>query len=91
MEFSPNESPAFDIAALPQDKACQFPEQRNLRFAYECLQERRKRDLRNEILNKIENLIEDYTSLGDVGTHAVLRDIVQKIPEQLQRSISKKL
>ena len=28
-------------------------------------------------MNKIENLIGDYTSLGDVGTHAIMRDIVQ--------------
>ena len=60
-----------------QDKACQFPEQNNLRFNYESLQERRKRDLRSEILNKIENLVESYTSLGEVGTRAIMRDIVQ--------------
>ena len=33
--------------------------------------------MRNEILNKIENLIEDCTSLCQVGTHAIIRDIVK--------------
>ena len=70
-----NELPALDTTALPQDKACQCPEQTNLRFSYEALQERQKRDLRNEILDKIENLVADYTSLGEVGTHAIMRDI----------------
>lgn len=77
MEAVANELPALDIAALPQDKACQCPEQTNLRFSYEALQERRKRDLRNEILDKIENLVTDYTSLGKVGAHAIMRDIIQ--------------
>ena len=77
MEAAANELPALDTTALPQDKACQCPEQTNLRFSYEALQERRKRDLRNEILDKIENLVADYTSLGEVGTRAIMRDIIQ--------------
>ena len=77
VEAAANELPALDITALPQDKACQCPEQTNLRFSYEALQERRKRDLRNEILDKIENLVADYTSLGEVGTRAIMRDIIQ--------------
>lgn len=76
MEIAADEFP-LDTADLPQDKACQFPEQTNLRFSYESLQDRRKRDLRNEILNKIENLVENYTSQGEVGTHAIMRDIIQ--------------
>lgn len=77
VEAAANELPALDTTALPQDKVCQCPEQTNLRFSYEALQERRKRDLRNEILDKIENLVADYTSLGEVGTHAIMRDIIQ--------------
>ena len=77
VEAAANELPALDTTALPQDKACQCPEQTNLRFSYEALQERRKRDLRNEILDKIENLVADYTSLGEVGTCAIMRDIIQ--------------
>lgn len=73
MEAAANELPALDIAALPQDKACQCPKQTNLRFSYKALQERRKQDLRNEILDKIENIVTGYTSLSEVGAHAIMR------------------
>ena len=68
---------AVDATKPPQDKACQFPELNNRRFSYESLQERRKRELRSEIFNKINNLVESYTSLGEAGTRAIMRDIIQ--------------
>lgn len=77
MEAAANELPVLDIVSLPQDKACQCPEQTNLRSSYEALHEQRKRNLQNEILDKIENLVTDYTSLGEVGAHAIMRDIIQ--------------
>ena len=64
-----------DASNPPQDKACQFPELHNRRFSYESLQERRKRELRSEILNKINDFVQTYTSLGEAGTRIIMRDI----------------
>ena len=77
VEAAANELPALDTAVLPQDKACQCPEQKNLRLSYKALKERQKQDLRNEILDKIENVVANYISLGEVGTRAIMRDIIQ--------------
>ena len=66
-----------DATEPSQDVACQFPETSYLRFSYELLQERRKRELRSEIFNKMKNLNETYTSLGEAGTRAIMRDIIQ--------------
>lgn len=66
-----------DASNPPQDKACQFPELHNRRFSYESLQERRKRELRSEILNKINDFVQTYTSLGEAGTRIIMRDIIQ--------------
>ena len=67
----------YDATEPSQDVACQFPETSYLRFSYELLQERRKRELRSEIFNKMKNLVESYTSLGEAGTRAIMRDIIQ--------------
>ena len=47
--------------------------------------------LGEKFLNKMKNLVEGYTSLGEAGTRAPMRDIIQsnKIPERIQRSIFK--
>ena len=66
-----------DVTKPSQDKACQFPKTSNLRFSYELLQERRQRELRSEIFNKMKSLVEGYTSLGEVGTRAIMRDIIK--------------
>ena len=59
-----------------EDKACQFPETVQSRQGYECLGDRRKRELRAEIMSKIDRLMEDYTSLGEKGTCQIMGDII---------------
>ncbi|KAJ7380597.1 hypothetical protein OS493_009064 [Desmophyllum pertusum] len=59
-----------------QDKACQFPETVQSRYGYEALGDRRKRELMAEIMDEIDSLLENYTSLGSQGTCVIMRDIL---------------
>lgn len=59
-----------------EDKACQIPETVQSRQSYECVGHRRKIDLRNEIMCKIDMVLSDYTALGVQGTQAIMRDIL---------------
>jgi len=59
-----------------KDKACQVPENAQIRQGYECVGVRRKHDIRNEIMCKIDTLLENYTSLGEQGTQAIMKDIL---------------
>lgn len=59
-----------------EDKACQVPETVQIRQGYESLGVRRKRDLRSEIMSEMDKLLENYTSLGDKGAQAIMRDIL---------------
>ncbi|KAJ7394854.1 hypothetical protein OS493_000689 [Desmophyllum pertusum] len=70
-----------DVSALSElksseDKACQVPETVQIRQGYESLGVRRKRDLRSEIMSEMDKLLENYTSLGDKGAQAIMRDIL---------------
>ena len=53
-----------------------MPEHAQNRQSYECVGPRRKIDLRNEIMAQIDMLLGQYTSLGEQGTQAIMRDIL---------------
>lgn len=59
-----------------EDKACQVPETAQIHQGYECVGPRRRHDLKNEIMCKIDMLLVNYTSLGEQGTQAIMRDIL---------------
>lgn len=50
------------------DKASQFPEMMQARQGYESVGDRRKRDLRSQIIEKMDRLLENYTFIGSKGT-----------------------
>ena len=66
----------YSIEKPSEDKACQIPETIQNRQSYECVGLRRKIDLRNEIMCKIDMVLSDYTALGVQGTQAIMRDIL---------------
>ena len=59
-----------------EDKACQVPEAAQSRQGHESVGDQRKRDLRKEIMSEIDKLLGNYTSLGDKGVQAIMRDIL---------------
>lgn len=59
-----------------EDKVCQIPETVQNRQSYKCVGHRRKIDLRNEIMCKIDMVLSDYTAFGVKGTQAIMRDIL---------------
>ena len=58
------------------DKASQFPEMMQARQGYESVGDRRKRDLRSQIIEEMDRLLENYTFIGSKGTCSIMKDIL---------------
>ena len=61
---------------VTQDKACQFPEVVQTRQGYETVGDRQKREFRAQIMEEIDKLLQNYTSLRSQGTSAIMKDIM---------------
>ena len=58
------------------DQASQFPEVFQARQGYESVGDRRKRDLRAQIIEEMDKLLDNYTFLGSKGTCSIMKDIL---------------
>ncbi|KXJ10793.1 hypothetical protein AC249_AIPGENE21805 [Exaiptasia diaphana] len=73
--LAPKESQLTKILTT-SDKACQVvPEETIQKFQYEALQERRQRDIHNEVMNEISSLISSYT-VSSAGAKDLLYDVI---------------
>ena len=80
MEAAANELPALDATALPQDKACQCPEQTNLQFSYEALQ-RPSQTGNDDKFSR--SLAKDYMESKDQETSKLIRAQRAKVSQNL--------
>ena len=58
------------------DQVSQFPEVFQARQGYESVGDRRKRDLRAQIIEEMDKLLDNYTFLGSKGTCSIMKDIL---------------
>ena len=58
------------------DKASQFPELVQARQGYESVGDRRKRDLRTQIIEEMDKLLQNCTFVGSKGTCSIMKDIL---------------